>query len=89
VDTVEYKSITFIAWDLVGRDEVRSLWRKYFQNTQAIIFVVDCNDRNRIATAREELWRLLMDNTLRDAPLLIFANKQDLPVSHPEMQCDV
>ncbi|KAJ5107348.1 ARF/SAR [Penicillium angulare] len=89
VDTVEYKSITFLAWDLVGRDEVRSLWRKYFQSTQAIIFVVDSSDRDRIPIVREELWRLLMDDTLKDALLLIFANKQDLPnAMNPEELTD-
>jgi len=50
-----------------------------FQNTQGIIFVVDSNDRDRINEAREELQRMLSEDELRDALLLIFANKQDLP----------
>lgn len=50
-----------------------------FQNTQGIIFVVDSNDRERIAEAREELQRMLNEDELRDAQLLVFANKQDLP----------
>jgi ADP-ribosylation factor protein 1 len=50
-----------------------------FQNTQGIIFVVDSNDRERIAEAREELQRMLNEDELRDALLLVFANKQDLP----------
>jgi hypothetical protein len=50
-----------------------------FQNTQGIIFVVDSNDRERVAEAREELQRMLSDDELRDALLLVFANKQDLP----------
>ncbi|KFH44973.1 ADP-ribosylation factor-like protein [Hapsidospora chrysogenum ATCC 11550] len=51
----------------------------YFQNTQGIIFVVDSNDRDRIVEAREELQRMLNEDELRDAILLVFANKQDLP----------
>ena len=50
-----------------------------FQNTQGIIFVVDSNDRERISEAREELQRMLNEDELRDALLLVFANKQDLP----------
>jgi ADP-ribosylation factor protein 1 len=50
-----------------------------FQNTQGIIFVVDSNDRERVSEAREELQRMLNEDELRDAILLVFANKQDLP----------
>lgn len=50
-----------------------------FQNTQGIIFVVDSNDRERVAEAREELQRMLNEDELRAAHLLVFANKQDLP----------
>jgi ADP-ribosylation factor family len=50
-----------------------------FQNTQGIIFVVDSNDRERVSEAREELQRMLNEDELRDAVLLVFANKQDLP----------
>lgn len=53
--------------------------RPDFQNTQGIIFVVDSNDRERISEAREELQRMLNEDELRDALLLVFANKQDLP----------
>ena len=67
-------------WDVGGQDKIRPLWRHYFQNTQGIIFVVDSNDRDRIVEAREELQRMLNEDELRDAILLVFANKQDLPV---------
>lgn len=43
---------------------------------QGLIFVVDSNDRERIGEAREELMRMLAEDELRDAVLLIFANKQ-------------
>lgn len=50
-----------------------------FQNTQGIIYVVDSNDRDRVDEAREELMCMLQEDELRDASLLVFANKQDLP----------
>lgn len=79
VETVEYKNISFTVWDVGGQDKIRPLWRHYFQNTQAIIFVVDSNDRDRCSEAREELQRMLNEDELRDAILLVFANKIDLP----------
>lgn len=41
--------------------------------------MVDSNDRERVSEAKEELQRMLNEDELRDAILLIFANKQDLP----------
>nr|ACO10868.1 ADP-ribosylation factor 4 [Caligus rogercresseyi] len=79
VETVEYRNICFTVWDVGGQDKIRPLWRHYFQNTQGIIFVVDSNDRERIFEAREELQKMLQEDELREAHLLVFANKQDLP----------
>ena len=59
--------------------QIRPLWRHYFQNTQGLIYVVDSNDRDRIQEANEELQKMLREDELRDATLLVFANKQDLP----------
>ncbi|XP_070250019.1 ADP-ribosylation factor 2-like isoform X2 [Myotis yumanensis] len=47
--------------------------------TVGVIFVVDSNDRERISEALEELTRLLMEDELMGAVLLVFANKQDVP----------
>ncbi|XP_054892537.1 ADP-ribosylation factor 4-like [Poeciliopsis prolifica] len=79
VETVEYKNISFTVWDVGGQDKIRPLWRHYFQNTQGLIFVVDSNDRERIVESAEELTKMLQEDELRDAVLLVFANKQDLP----------
>ena len=79
VETLEYRNIAFTTWDVGGQDKIRPLWRHYYQNTQGVIFVVDSNDRDRVGEAREELYRMLNEDELRDAVLLVFANKQDLP----------
>ncbi|KTG34117.1 hypothetical protein cypCar_00002958 [Cyprinus carpio] len=47
--------------------------------TIGLIFVVDSNDRERVNEGREELMRMLAEDELREAVLLVFANKQDLP----------
>ncbi|KAI3839861.1 hypothetical protein MKW98_010166 [Papaver atlanticum] len=79
VENVEYKSISFTVWDVGGQDKIRPLWKYYYQNTQGLIFVVDSSDRERIVEARDELHKLMNEDELRNAVLLIFANKQDLP----------
>ena len=79
VETVEYKNISFNVWDVGGQDKIRLLWKHYYQNTQGIIFVVDSNDRERMSEARDELMRMLGEEELKDAVLLVYANKQDLP----------
>ncbi|KAM6926580.1 ADP-ribosylation factor 4 [Lycodopsis pacificus] len=79
VETVEYKNINFTVWDVGGQDKIRPLWRHYFQNTQGLIFVVDSNDRERVAESSEELTKMLTEDELKDAIVLVFANKQDLP----------
>lgn len=86
METVEYKNISFTVWDVGGQDRIRKLWRYYFNNTNGpffypsyrsgIIFVVDANDSERVGEAREELERLMSEPDLRDAVLLVFANKQ-------------
>jgi len=67
VESVEYKNIFFTVWDVGGQDKIRPLWRHYFANTQGLIFVVDSNDRDRTAEAKDELHRMLNEDELRDA----------------------
>ena len=71
--------LIFSFQDVGGQDKIRPLWRHYYTGTQGLIFVVDCADRDRIDEARQELHRIINDREMRDAIILIFANKQDLP----------
>ena len=68
-------------WDVGGCDKIRPLWRHYYYNTSIVIFVIDSNDRDRMDEARSELHRMLNEDELRDAVLLVIANKQDLPTA--------
>jgi len=79
VETVKYKNINFTVWDVGGQDKIRALWRHYYNNTEGIIFVVDSNDRERVNEAALELQKVLREDELRNATLLVLANKQDLP----------
>lgn len=79
VETVEYKNISFTVWDVGGQVKLRPLWRHYFQNTSAIIYVLDTNDPERMNESREELELILENEEVAGCPLLVMANKQDLP----------
>jgi ADP-ribosylation factor protein 1 len=79
VETVQYKKITFTMWDVGGQDRIRQLWKHYYSDTDAVIYVVDANDRDRAHEASEELQKMMGDDALRNSTLLVLANKQDLP----------
>ncbi|KAF9426133.1 Auxin response factor 2A [Podila epigama] len=78
-ETVKYKNLSFTVWDVSGQWGIRRLWHHYFKEARAIIFVVDSSDLDRISEARDEFQRLYSEDDLRDAPILVFANKQDIP----------
>ncbi|KAG9123492.1 hypothetical protein FRC07_014873 [Ceratobasidium sp. 392] len=77
--------LSLTCWDVGGCDKIRPLLRHYTQGTDAFVWVLDSNDRERMPEAREELWRMMsMVEEDRGAgspvlPCLILANKQDLP----------
>jgi len=78
VETLEYKGLNFTMWDVGGQDKIRVLWKHYYQNTDGLIYVVDSNDRDRIELAADELKKMLECDELKDAAVLVMANKQDL-----------
>ena len=80
VETVEFKNIKFNVWDVGGQDKIRVLWRHYFAGTDALIYVVDSTDVKRIEKSKQALHSMLEEPELRDASLLVFANKQDIGV---------
>lgn len=63
-------------WDLGGQTSIRPYWRCYYPNTQAIIYVVDSSDTERIGTSAEEFHAILDEEELKDALILVYANKQ-------------
>ena len=78
VEQVEYKNLQMTIWDVGGQSKIRPLWKHYYQNTDALVFLVDSNDIDRIDEARDELHNIIMDDELMSIPILILANKQDL-----------
>eukprot|EP00752_Nemacystus_decipiens_P009776 g8731.t1 len=80
VETVEYKRMNMTIWDVGGQVKLRRLWRHYYANSDALIFVVDSSDHERMEEARDEMFHVLKDPNMDDCQtVLIFLNKQDLP----------
>ena len=54
-------------------------------SSQGLIFVIDSNDRDRMDEAKNELQRIIQDREMKDALLLVFANKQDIRGGKPHL----
>lgn len=65
-------------WDVGGQTTLRSYWRNYYEQTEGLIWVIDSTDVRRLKDCKEELHKLLVEERLAGATLLIFANKQDI-----------
>lgn len=55
---------TLNIWDVGGQLSLRSYWRNYFEQTDALIWVVDASDRMRLNDCQEELHKLLMEEVI-------------------------
>ncbi|XP_054850588.1 ADP-ribosylation factor 6-like [Eublepharis macularius] len=87
VETVQpINNVTFTMWDIGGQDRIRALWSHYHANADGLVFMVDSVDSSRFAEARYELEALLDSSLLQGVPLVLLANKQDLPGAWPPMQ---
>ena len=84
IETVSYRNINFTVWDVGGGGgNIYHLWSNYFnlnESNQALLYVVDSTDRERIGETSEILQFVLSGKSLQELKsLLILANKQDLP----------
>ena len=59
IETLTYKNLKFQVWDLGGQTSIRPYWRCYYANTNAVIFVVDSSDKDRLSTSKAELLAML------------------------------
>ena len=77
VEEISYNNVKLQAWDLGGQETTRSVWDVYFVNTDAIIYVIDTHDTN-YEESKNQFYKLLENENLKNAVILIYANKQDL-----------
>lgn len=77
-------NIKFKAFDLGGHQIARRVWRDYYAKVDAVVYLVDANDRERFPEAKKELDGLLSDESLTNVPFLILGNKIDIPYAASE-----
>lgn len=71
---LSYLAILFFAWQ----------WHVYYKEVKAVLYVIDCADTDRLDEARQQLLELLNHEDIRDRaglPVLVMANKMDLPTA--------
>lgn len=79
IKTIEHRGYQLNFWDVGGQKSLRSYWRNYFESTDGLVWVVDSADKMRLDACRDEMNKLLQEERLAGATLLVLANKQDMP----------
>jgi len=78
IHSLDYADFHLNLWDIGGQSSIRAYWRNYFEQTDGIVWVVDSSDASRLPLVQQELSRVLQQERLAGASLLIWANKQDV-----------
>jgi len=79
IGRIEDANAKLVFWDLGGQVGLRAIWEKYYEEAHAIMYVIDAATASSFEDAKSALDKVIRHEHLRGAPLLIVANKQDLP----------
>ncbi|KAM6223904.1 ADP-ribosylation factor-like protein 14 [Rhynchocyon petersi] len=80
VETIELeKSFLLTVWDVGGQKKMRTVWSCYCENTDGLVYVVDSTDQERLEDSRREFELILKNEHIRNVPVVLLANKQDVP----------
>ncbi|XP_022984614.1 ADP-ribosylation factor-related protein 1-like isoform X2 [Cucurbita maxima] len=79
IGRLEVLNAKLVFWDLGGQPGLRSIWEKYYEEAHAVIYVIDAACPSKFEDSKSALEKVLRHEDLQGAPLLVFANKQDLP----------
>jgi small GTP-binding protein len=76
IESISYKNLDFLVFDVGGK--ITSLWSHYYENTDALIFVVDSLDSERFPQVKEEFVKLNQELKFTKTVILVLFNKFDL-----------
>ncbi|CAI5446871.1 unnamed protein product [Caenorhabditis angaria] len=79
-------NVTIKLWDIGGQPRFRSMWERYCRGVNAIVFMVDSADEEKLEGSRNELMQLLDKPQLESIPVLVLGNKKDLEGALDERQ---
>ena len=83
IEKIEYKDKSFEIWDIGGQEKMRKLWHHYYSSANALIYVIDSVDKERLSDSVTELDKLLHAEELKNVPILVLANKQVVLIELP------
>ena len=78
IKTIIQEGFKINVWDVGGQREIREFWSYYYDDCDAILYVVDAADEGRLTECNDQLKLLMKEEKLRQLPLLVYANKSDL-----------
>lgn len=80
VDMMEArKDFTLTFWDVGGQKKMREFWSNFLEDAGGLLYVVDSSDKRRLEESRREFELLLKNESIKNVPVVVLANKQDLP----------
>src|SRR3990167_2717895 len=79
IETLEFGGINLNIWDIGVQTSLRAYWKNFFEETDGLVWVVDSNDKMRLTDCKNEMQKILKQEKLSGATLLVFCNKQDVP----------
>jgi ADP-ribosylation factor-like protein 3 len=74
----QYEGNKIDLYDLGGQKAIREYWEYYYENVDALIYVFDVTDKERIGESYEVIQKLLEEDQLLNVPILFYGNKCDL-----------
>ena len=76
--SIQCGGIKLNVYDLGGQKAIREYWQYYYEKVDALIYVIDANDEERIAECNDSFQKLLKEEKLAKVPVLVYGNKADL-----------
>lgn len=76
IEEITHQGSKITLWDVSGKS--RKLWKHYYDRVDGILFVVDSTDIGKIEDVKEELANLMLEEILKDVPIVVLCNKQDV-----------
>merc|ERR1719253_2286742 len=64
IKSVNVANLKLNVWDIGGQKHIRPYWKNYYENTDAIVYMVDSADKRRNDEAAEELEALVAEESL-------------------------
>ena len=77
VSSFSFRSVCVVCCACAESSSNTHKTKKHKKKTDGLIFVVDSLDRDRVSRAAQEFRAIITDPLMRNAALLVFANKQD------------